>query len=52
MKLTKRQKLEKENEKLILEIRNKRLDNIRLAIQIPLTVILLTTAIITLVRHF
>jgi hypothetical protein len=52
MKLTNRERQQLENKKLFLEVQNKRLDNFRLAIQIPLTAILLTTAIIALMKHF
>lgn len=50
MKLTKRERQELENKKLALEVRNKRLDNLRLIIQIPLTTLLLVLAIIELIK--
>lgn len=50
MKLNKQQRQELENKKLVLEVRNKRLDNLRLTIQIPLTVLLLVLAIIELIK--
>ncbi|HAS6054702.1 TPA: hypothetical protein I7122_18385 [Vibrio vulnificus] len=50
MRLTKRERQELEDKKLILEVRNKRLDILRLAIQIPLTALLLVLAIIELVK--
>ena len=50
MKLTKQERQELENKKLALEVRNKRLDNLRLIIQIPLTTLLLGLAIIELIK--
>lgn len=50
MKLTKKERQELENKKLVLEVRNKRLDNLRLAIQIPLTALLLALAIMQLLK--
>lgn len=50
MKLTKRERQELENKKLALEVSNKRLDNLRLIIQIPLTTLLLVLAIIELIK--
>lgn len=52
MNLSNKEKRALENQKLILEVRNKRLDNFRLAIQIPLTAMLLITAVITLIKYF
>jgi len=50
MKLTKQERQELENKKLALKVRNKRLDNLRLIIQIPLTTLLLGLAIIELIK--
>ncbi|MBY7933095.1 hypothetical protein [Vibrio furnissii] len=50
MKLSKQERQELEDKKLTLEVRNKRLDILRLAIQIPLTALLLVLAIIELVK--
>lgn len=50
MKLSKAERQELENKKLVLEVRNKRLDNLRLIIQIPLTTLLLCLAIIELIK--
>ena len=50
MKLTKRQRQELEDEKLIREVRNKKLETLRLIIQIPLTTLLLVAAIIQLLK--
>ena len=50
MKLTKRERQELEDKKLALEVRNKRLDNLRLMVQIPLTTLLFVLAIIQLIK--
>ncbi len=51
MRLTNRERQELEDKKLILEVRKNQLDVLRLVIQIPLTALLLTLAIIELVKH-
>lgn len=51
MRLTKNERYQLEDKKLVFEVKSKRLDYYRLIVQIPLTTILLVLAIIEIVKY-